>query len=274
MMRLDFESTMRWREKRNVWSRPDGPCFSPPAYEVAPVDEGPAKAFVLQHHYAGSWPSPRLRYGLYRGEDLVGVAVLSVPSNNLTLKNPFPGLTPMWESIELGRFVLLDDVPYNGESWFLARCFELARKEGIRGVVSFSDPVARTNADGTLVFPGHLGKIYQASNAIFAGRGTARSLDLLPDGTVFNERAAQKIRKQEEGNGGAEARLMAYGAPPRQAGEDEKVYLRRALAAIGARKLRHPGNLRYLFLIGSSREKRAIEIGITRGPYPKSLETA
>jgi hypothetical protein len=32
-------------------------------------------------------------------------------------------------------------VPANGESWFLARCWEMAARQGVRGVVSFSDPV-------------------------------------------------------------------------------------------------------------------------------------
>lgn len=257
-----------------MWTSDDRASFSSSLYEVAPADEGSTKAFVLQHHYSSSWPSPRLRYGLYQGEDLVGVAVFSVPMQHKVLTNPFPGLAPMWESLELGRFVLLDEVPANGESWFLARCFELIRKEGIRGVVSFSDPVPRTDQTGQVVFPGHLGIIYQASNAIRAGRSTARTLDLLPDGTVLNERSAQKVRGQEEGAGGVEARLLSYGAPKREEGEDEKGYLRRALQAIGARKLKHPGNFRYLFCLGTAREKKLIEIGIPRGPYPKSLEAA
>ncbi len=35
---------------------------------------------------------------------------------------------------ELGRFVLLDSVPANGESFFLGQCFTLLRREGLAGV--------------------------------------------------------------------------------------------------------------------------------------------
>jgi hypothetical protein len=37
------------------------------------------------------------------------------------------------EAVELGRLVLLDDVPANGESWFIARAFELLRARGYTG---------------------------------------------------------------------------------------------------------------------------------------------
>lgn len=103
------------------------------------------------------------------------------------------------EAVELGRFVLLDSVPGNGETWFLGRCFEQLRTHGLFGVVSFSDPTPRTSSSGDRVFPGHVGTIYQAHNAAYLGRGTARTLRLLPDGSVFSARTAQKIRSQERG---------------------------------------------------------------------------
>lgn len=275
MTELDQRSTcLRWRERANRWIHPDQGVIDTTCYEVADIPEVPARAFVEQHHYSGSWPSPRLRYGLYRGEDLVGVAVLSVPMQAKVLTIPFPELAPMWESLELGRFVLLDDVPANGESWFLARCFELARKEGIKGVVSFSDPVPRTTVDGSVIFKGHIGWIYQASNAIPAGRSTRRTLTLLPDGSVFSDRAAQKIRGREEGADGAERRLRAFGASPRRDGEGDAEYLQRVLVEIRARKLSHPGNHRYLFCLGSAREKKRIKLGLPVTTYPKQLEAA
>jgi hypothetical protein len=53
------------------------------------------------------------------------------------------------------------------ESWFLARCSRLAAEAGLRGLVMFSDPVPRTRTDGVVVMPGHIGTIYQASNAVY-----------------------------------------------------------------------------------------------------------
>jgi hypothetical protein len=63
---------------------------------------------------------------------------------------------------------LFDEVPANGETWFLGRCFELLRHENLVGVVSFSDPVPRTSL-------------------------------LLPDGSVLNARTVQKIRGMDRG---------------------------------------------------------------------------
>lgn len=88
--------------------------------------------------------------------------------------------------MECSRFVLLDECPGNAESWFLARCFDALLAEGVRGVVSFADPVPRRTASGLLVMPGHVGTIYAATNALYTGRATARTVKLLPDGTVFH----------------------------------------------------------------------------------------
>jgi hypothetical protein len=72
------------------------------------------------------------------------------------------------------------------ESWFLGQCARLAAAAGLRGLVMFSDPVERRHADGTIVLPGHVGVTYQATNAVYTGHGTPRTLTMLPDGTVFS----------------------------------------------------------------------------------------
>jgi hypothetical protein len=143
------------------------------------------------------------------------------------------------------RFVLLDECPGNSESWFLAKCLNRLLARGVRGVVSFADPVPRRTASGVLVMPGHVGTIYAATNAVYASRATARTVKVLPDGTVFHERAAQKIRRQEQGHQYAEAQLIALGAPVPRAGCDPAVWLRDALAAVGARNVRHRGAHRF-----------------------------
>ncbi|MGW7261341.1 hypothetical protein [Streptomyces sp. NPDC054834] len=60
-----------------------------------------------------------------------------------------------------------------------------------------------------------------------------------------SERAAQKIRRREQGHQYAEAQLIALGAPVPKAGCDPAVWLRGALAAVGARNVRHRGALRF-----------------------------
>lgn len=262
----------RWRDGRPSWRHRSDGGFDHKDYEVGPVDDPTAKAYVERHHYTGAYVASRLRYGLWdRQGVLLGVAVLSVPVRRAVLEHAFPRLEPYWESLELGRFVLADRVPANGESWFLGRVFRLAAHEGLRGVVSFSDPVARRDATGRLVFPGHIGTIYQASNARYAGRGTPRTLLVLPDGRVLNDRAVSKVRMLDQGHAYVEEMLRAFGAPPRR-GQDPAVWLPAALVAAGVRRVRHPGNHRYLFTLGGPIAKRTVALGLPSLPYPKHVD--
>lgn len=256
----------RWRDRRDSY-RPAGEVIDPRQFDVAEIAESPAKAFVLRHHYSGSYPAARFRFGLYRGGQLVGVAVFSHPVNDRALTSVFPCRAV--DAVELGRFVLLDEVRANGETWFLGRAFEQLRHAGLCGVVSFSDPVPRLDGSGRQVFPGHVGVIYQAHNGAYLGRGTARTLRLLPDATVFSARAAQKIRARERGWECSVARLVACGAPAPTAGECLRAWLRGALAKV-TRAMRHAGNHKYAWALRRQGRKWLRPCG----PYPKKSRCA
>jgi len=248
----------RWRERRESY-RPAEPIATH-LHEVAALDELSAKTFVTTHHYSGTYPAARFRFGLYERGELVGVAVFSHPCNDAVLTGVFP--IPATHAVELGRFVLLDRVAGNGESWFVARCFELLRKD-VAGIISHADPVARSTADGRVIHPGHVGCIYQATNAVYLGRTKRRTLLVLPDGTVFSERAVQKIRNGERGWKHAAAKLERFGAAPLELG-DSRAWLGAWLPQL-ARPLRHGGNIRYAWAFN-----RALRRGlVSAGPYPK-----
>lgn len=258
----------RWSNRQHSFRHVSEGGFDARRYDVTPIDEPIAKAYVTQHHYSGSYPSASLRYGLYEGGELVGVAALSVPFPAV-LTGVFPELQPNRESLELGRLVLADRVPANAETWMLARVFDLAAQTGIRGIVSFSDPTPRTTLDGAVVLPGHYGTVYQASNARFCGRGKARRIAVLPNGHVFNERCITKIRSQCQGHEYAEAALVAWGASALQSGEDPRSWLNQALLDANVRWMSHPGNLRYAFALGNKAERRAVNWGMPSLPYLK-----
>ncbi len=268
----------RWRHRRHTWQ--DGrELIDPSRYQVAPVAEADAKQFVVDHHYSGTYPAARLRYGLHDVADdgrLVGVAVLSVPVQAKVLTGPFASLEPYTQSLELGRFVLLDHVPANGETWFMARAFRMAHEAGVRGVVSFSDPVPRwatIDEQDVLVMPGHVGTIYQAANAIYAGRGTARRITMLPDGRTLNDRAKSKVRNLESGHAHVERLLVSHGAKARKPSQDPASWLTQALADTAARSIAHAGNHRYLFALGGTAQARKLrrDLGCD-GAYPKAVD--
>ena len=245
----------RWRRGSDRWVHPDGPRFVPARYEVTSIDESKARPFIETHHYAHSYPAARFAYGLLDTwfDTLVGVAVYAVPVNAAVLTTPFPGLEPYVESIELSRLVLLDEVPFNAESWFVARCHHDLALCGIRGVVSFSDPLPRHRLDGTAVMPGHVGTVYQALSFRYTGRTKAHSITMLPDGSVMHGRALAKIRAQHTGHRYAERVLEGLGAAPITEADDPALWLRQALVAVGAVNVRHPGNHRYCLTLGGRR---------------------
>ena len=243
-----FSRCQRWRDGRASY-RPAGEVFDPSRAHVALIDEADAKAFVCKMHYSGTYPAARCRVGLFvkrafQAERLAGVAVFSVPMNNAAVPAWFPGLAP-GEGVELGRFVLLDEVEANAETWFQARALRALAEllPDLRAVVSYCDPIARTDVDGKKIFPGHLGTIYRAGNAAALGRSSARTLKLLPNGQVASERALSKIRAEDCGAGYAIRQLVAAGAPRRNPLESGADYLARIEAGGLFRRLRHPGNL-------------------------------
>lgn len=259
-------TNQRWRNGHSS-ARPAGEPIRTQDYEVAPIDDDKtAKRFILDHHYTASYPAARERFGLYRHGDLVGVAIFSQPSNNATLAI-FPG-TPA-ESYELGRFVLLDDVPGNGETWFLGRCFDHLRALGAIGVVSFSDPYPRQTSDGRRVFPGHVGTIYQAHNAVYLGRARSEKLLLLPDATVLHRRALAKIKSREQGWHYAAARLSAHGANELGEQEDPRAWLDEWMPQL-TRTVKHPGNHKYAWIL-QRRHRRSLTASL---PYPKLHQEA
>lgn len=164
------------------------------------------------------------------------------------------------------------EVPGNAGSWFLARVFEAAAERGLRGVVAFADPVPRHVA-GRVLFAGHPGQVYTAANAAYLGRATARTLIVLPDGAVLSARSAQKVRAGERGHAHVERQLVQLGATPRRPHAGRAAWLTDALNEIGATRLRHGGNHRYAFRLGSTARLRArVRLGMSPMPRPGGVD--
>lgn len=262
----------RWRDRRGSY-RPAGEPIDPSKYAVEVVRESEARAFVQRHHYSGSFPAARTSVGLWRSRgamwapELVGVAVFSVCIQ--------PRAIAKWcgtpDGVELGRFVLLDDVPANGETWFLRRAFGVMRAElqDVRAVLAYSDPVPRASVSGDVVLPGHVGTIYQAFNGRYVGRSGKRRLILDPSGRVVSGRALSKIRLGEVGADYAAAQLVKAGAPRQRPGESGAAWVTRALAEGPFRSINHPGNFAYTWPLTSD-----VVVPVAAGPYPKRHDAA
>lgn len=260
----------RWRARRESY-RPAGEPFAPGRHEVVVLPrDGDARPFVERHHYSGSYPAAQLRVGLMRcGVGLAGVAVFSVPMNEASIPK-HTGVGPR-AGVELGRFVLLDEVEGNGETWFLARAFRLLEAElpGIRAVVSRADPMPRIAADGCSFVPGHVGTVYQAHNARYVGRSRSDRIWLTADGRVLSRRTLSKLAGGEVGAAGAYEQMVRMGAPRRRPGEADRDYVRRALEQGPFRQVKHPGNHVYAWAVG--RDRQLTERGMAAAlAYPKA----
>lgn len=255
----------RWREGRARY-RPSGERIRPADYAVELLErDREARAFVCAHHYEGSYPAAQVRAGLFRarptGSELVGVVVFGVPAQEATVPAWAPGLSPR-EGVVLSRLVLLDEVPGDGESWTVARALRLLRAElpQARAVISYSDPVERLDAEGRVVKRGHLGVVYQATNARYLGRSKAETVLLDAAGRVVSRRGLSKLRNGERGGRHVYERLLAGGLPARELGEDWTAYLGRVLPLL--RRVRHPGQHVYGWSWGGAELRPGL-------PYPK-----
>ena len=167
--------------------------------------------------------------------------MFSVPASQAVIPK-WTGLSPSL-GIELGRLVLWDDCEANSESWFMARAFRLLAQAlpEVQAVLSFSDPVQRTSATGTLLTPGHVGVVYQALGARHVGRSNPRTRILDPAGRTISERALTKLRNDDRGAQYTYNQLRAAGAPRRHPNEPGHTYVTRALTDGAFRRMRHPG---------------------------------
>jgi len=265
--------TQRWKLGRNYWRVDRDEGFRKAHFSIDEIRDSVARAFVIDHHYSGSYPIAMERVGLFYGRTLVGVAVFSIPINNSIIPR-YTGLSAA-HGAELGRFVLLDEVPYNAESYFLAAALKAlkALRSGLSAVVAYSDPMPRATAAGQIVLPGHVGIAYQASNAQYLGRAASKTLHLTPSGVALSSRAISKVRLQEHGAQSAEKRLVRLGAPPRAALQDPADWIDCVLNSEVFRRVRHPGNHIYAWPLGTPKAKRGLVHGFAPAKeFPKQLD--
>jgi hypothetical protein len=269
-----FPFSKRWRERTERWVAPDT-RFCPSEYAVDVLREREAKAFTVAHHYSGTFPAARLSVGLFRCagtvRQLVGSAIFSVGIQPRSIPS-YTGLETS-HGVELGRFCLLNEVGFNGESFFLARALRIARQLlGIDVVLSYCDPLERRDpVTAMLTKPAHRGVIYQASNALYAGRARPNSLVVTASGAMVSRRALGKIALGEVGRGYATEQLRVAGVPDLRPREDPRAWLQRLYDEGALRRVRHPGNFVYVFSLHDAAKRSVLAHNNGGLPYPKKV---
>jgi len=111
--------------------------------------------WMVSSHYIGKWPGVCvLILGLKKQGSFLGTIVFALPPRETDKR--YGGKT--WE---LARLWVDDQVPTNGETWFMAQAVKYIKRHhrDVCALVSYADPSA-----------GHEGVIYRAGNWISDGR--------------------------------------------------------------------------------------------------------
>lgn len=257
---METTRSQRWRERRSRFVD-DLELIDPRRYAVDIIDHRPARDFIARHHYLATYPAAQLAVGLFADTPeaaLAGVAVFAVPGTGAVI-SAHTGFTAPERGCVLARLMLLDAVPQNGESFFVARALRLLRRErpAIEAVVSFSDPEA-----------GHIGRVYAALSSAYRGR-TAERLVLSAGGRSLPDRTLSKIRRGERGHAGAIDQLVRLGLPRPAPFEEPAAWLARLRRERRLVAHRRPGLFAYCFEL--TRHARRQGRALPRLPYPKLL---
>lgn len=251
--------TMRWHERRCRYLRTSDPIDTR-QFAVDILATARAARFIARHHYLVTMPATQLCVGLFgpktQDDDppLAGVAVFAVPSNPAVITR-HAGLPPA-QGTTLARFILLDEVPANGETHFLRKAFSLLRREKphLETVVSYADPLA-----------GHIGHIYAAASAAHRGRTRPRSCWSL-SGTTIPGRTLSKIANEESGHKAAIDRLIAMGARKPEPAEAPPDWLKCLKSERVLERSLHPGCFVYNFALTRRAKNRSR--ALPSQPYP------
>ncbi len=123
-------------------------------YTVRSINSKLANSIQIKHHYLHTRGSCSQAFGLFDGNDIIGVILFGNPTAPTTIK--ICGEHNKKNVIELTRLWIKDDTPKNTESYFISRALKHVSKPII---IAFADPDAN-----------HIGIIYQACSFIYLGK--------------------------------------------------------------------------------------------------------
>ena len=129
-------------------------------YSVKQIQYSDTKDLILNVHYAKRMPSISYAYGLFEGDDMVGIVSYGSPASPSLCKGVM-GEEHKNKVIELNRLVLRNNKK-NEASYLVANSLKLLPKP--KCVVSYADTKE-----------GHTGYIYQACNFMFTGTSKPRT---------------------------------------------------------------------------------------------------
>lgn len=201
---------------------------------VAPASTRDVQEFARRYHYTATGGNMSWRWGLYHGVTLMGVVAYNLPTRE-TCESVFgpDHFDKVWH---MGRLALADSAPRNSESRLIAGSLKAIQRDyrNVWGVLTY----AATDV-------GHIGYVYQATNALYTGSGG--------DSHYYVDAKGDRRSTYLGGKGVSDTRAREMGWT------------------------RHEGGVkhRYLYVLGSKtqRRERMALLRLPTLPYPKATTT-
>lgn len=198
---------------------------------VGPVSTSDVQEFSRRYHYTGTGGNMTWRWGLWHGVTLLGVVAYNLPTRQ-TCESVFgpDHFDKVWH---MGRLALADEAPRNSESRLIAGSLQQIQRD-------------RPNVWGVLTFAaasvGHIGYVYQATNALYTGTGGDSSYLLDEFGKRRGTKQGTRLTKAE-------------------------------VTRRGWQQVSEPPKHRYLYVLGNrtQRRQRMTQLRLPTLPYPKTL---
>ncbi len=133
---------------------------------VSDIEKQVCRDFVSDNHYSGKCPGIKFAFGLYDSGNLVGCIVFSIPAS-YTLCKGVCGEDFKGNVLELSRLAITTKIK-NAASFLIGNALKLLPNSI---VVSYADCNSHVS---------HIGYVYQATNWIYTGQGSAEPLWLHP----------------------------------------------------------------------------------------------
>ena len=128
--------------------------------KVKKIERNECSKFILEIHYAKRWPSITHAFGLFSGDELIGVVTYGTPPSS-TPRRGVAGDENIDKIIELNRLCLKYNEK-NQASYLISKSLKMLPRGKI--VISFADKSQ-----------GHNGCVYRASNFTYHGLSAKRT---------------------------------------------------------------------------------------------------
>jgi hypothetical protein len=199
---------------------------------VGPVSNADVREFSRRYHYTGLPGSASWRWGLWHGPVLHGVVAYNNGTRGMGA-NAFGDehANKVWH---MGRLMLSDDSPRNSESRLIGGSLAAIERQYPEtwAVITFADEEV-----------GHIGTIYQATNALYTGTTTSDTSQKYYVNAEGDRRSWRSVR--EKGRSGLPGWTLTQASKPKH---------------------------RYVYVLGSKtqrRQRRAL-LKLPVLPYPKA----